>query len=321
MTARAATPPARPPDGDPRSRRVVVAPGMCSGGSLIFGQIGDWTWDAVGQAGGTNVHAARTADGEPAYLSFYYFHVVGGRVVHPHGLTFGDEIDVTSRVFRFGSQSVLTLHRLAPGGLALPAGPLDPAELHERPHPDCLYAENFNRWIARSSPGSNQSLAEVVPPDFSHHDLPGLPNEYSPRTLVGRARAAGSFYSSDLSGLTVAGPVHTCDYELDVARDLNGAGLVYFAAYFSIFDSALLRLWRSLGRSAEQFLRRRVVDQRIGYFGNADPGAVFTITTTRWHRAGAPGVEIADMAMRDATTGHLLAVTGIEIRLADCPVR
>jgi probable biosynthetic protein (TIGR04098 family) len=101
------------------ARQVIVSPGMCSGGSLIFSRIGDWTWEAVAAACRTNVHAARTASGQPAYLSFYYYRVRGGKIVHPHGLTFGDELQVTSRVFQFGSSSVLTLHRLAPAGLDL----------------------------------------------------------------------------------------------------------------------------------------------------------------------------------------------------------
>jgi probable biosynthetic protein (TIGR04098 family) len=292
---------------------------MCSSGSLIFGRIGDWTWEAVAAACGTNVHAARNAEGLPAYLSFYYYRVRGGKVLHPHGLSFGDELQVSSRVFQFGSQSVLTLHRLAPAGLDLPESPLDPAEVYERPHPDCLYAENFNRWISRTSPGSNQRLAQVAPPDFHYADLPRLPNDHSPRTLVGRAREAGSFHATPPPGFEVTDPVRTVDYTLDIARDINGAGLVYFASYFSIFDTALLRLWRSLGRTDEQFLRRRVVDQQVGYFGNADPGAVFTISVTRWCSRTAPGLEIADMALRDAASGRLLAVTGIELDLDTAP--
>ncbi|WP_051573440.1 biosynthesis cluster domain-containing protein [Streptomyces sp. PRh5] len=307
------TRPDRVVDDSSLSRHVVVAPGMCSGGSLIFGQIGDWTWETVAAACHTNVHAARTSEGQPAYLSFYYFHVRGGDVVHPHGLSFGDELQVTSRVFEFGSQSVITLHRLAPARLGLADAPLDPAELYERPHPDCLYAENFNRWIARSRPSSNRQLSQVAPPDFSYSGLPRLPNPYSPRTLVGRARDTGSFYSAGPPGLAAAGPAHTSEYTLDVVRDLNGAGLVYFASYFSIFDTALLRVWRSLGRGDEQFLRRKVVDQKVGYFGNADPGAVFTITVRRWRSAAQPRIEIADMTMRDSGTGRLLAVAGIEI--------
>ncbi|MFJ5787134.1 LnmK family bifunctional acyltransferase/decarboxylase [Streptomyces hydrogenans] len=300
---------------DGLSRHVVVAPGMCSGGSLVFGRIGDWTWEAVSESCRMNVHAARTADGDPAYLSFYYFHVRGGDVVHPHGLTFGDELRVDSRTFQFGSQSVITLHRLAPAGLDLPDGPLDPAEVYAHPHPDCLYAENFNRWIARTTAGSNQGLAQVTPPGFAYQDLPVLPNAHSPRSLVGRARATGSFHPDGPPGFHEAGRTQTYPYALDVVRDLNGAGLMYFASYFAVFDTMLLRLWRSLGRTDGQFLRRKVLDQKIGYFGNADPGAVFTVTVRRWTRTGAPGTEVADMALRDAATGQLIAVTAIETSL------
>ncbi|MGY3677849.1 LnmK family bifunctional acyltransferase/decarboxylase [Streptomyces sp. TE33382] len=297
------------------SRHVVVAPGMCSGGSTVFGRIGDWTWEVVSESCRINVHAARTAGGDPAYLSFYYFHVRGGDVVHPHGLTFGDELRVDSRAFQLGSQSVITLHRLAPAGLELPDGPLDPAEVYEHPHPDCLYAENFNRWIARSTAGSNRGLAQVTPPDFRYQELAQLPNAYSPRSLVGRARATGSFHPAGPPGFQEAGQPRTFEYALDVVRDLNGAGLMYFASYFSVFDTMLLRLWRSLGRTDEQFLRRRVIDQKIGYFGNADPGTVFAVTVRRWRSTGPSGVEVADMALRDTATGQLIAVTAIETEI------
>ncbi|WP_149564534.1 LnmK family bifunctional acyltransferase/decarboxylase [Streptomyces cacaoi] len=305
--------PGHRPDTSSLRREVLISPGMCGAGSLVFGQIGDWTWEAVAAACGTNVHAARTADGRPAYLSFYYYRVRAGRTLHPHGLSFGDELRVDSRVFQFGGRSAVTLHRLAPAGLDLPDGPLDAAEVYERPHPDCLYAENFNRWIARSRSGSNESLAQTAPPDFAHRHLPRLPNAHSPRSPVGRAREAGSFHSAPPPGFAPVGPGFSCGYELDTVRDLNGAGLVYFAAYFAIFDTALLRSWRALGRADEQFLRRRVVDERIGFFGNADPGAAFRIEVRRW-RGGPerPGAEIADMALRDAASGRLLAVASIE---------
>jgi probable biosynthetic protein (TIGR04098 family) len=294
------------------ARQVTVSPGMCSGGSLLFSRIGDWTWESVAQACRTNVHAARTVHGQPAYLSFYYYRVRGGKIIHPHGLSFGDELQVTSGVFQFGSQSVLTLHRLAPADRDLP-DTLDPAEVYEQPHPDCMYVENLNRWISRSRPDSNQGLAEVAPADFSFTHLPRVPNEYSPRTLVGRARGASSFCVPAPDGYTAVGPELSFEYELDITRDINGAGLVYFASYFSIFDTALLRLWRSLGSSDEQFLRRRVIDQKMGYFANANPGAVFVITVRRWRSVTQPEVEIVDMTLRDSATDVLLAVTALEI--------
>lgn len=295
------------------SRKVTVSPGMCSGGSLVFGRIGDWTWDAVAAACGTNVHAARSADGAPAYLSFYYYRVRGGKVIHPHGVTFGDELQVSSRVFRFGRQSVFTVHRLALADLDLADAPLEAAEVYEHPHPDCMYVENFNRWVSRGRPDSNRGLVEVAPSDFTSAHLPRLPNQYSPRTVVGRAREAGGFCVPAPQGFTVVEPEHTFDYPLDIVRDINGAGLVYFASFFSIFDTALLRLWRMLGRGYEEFLQRRVIDQKMGYFGNADPGTVFTINARRWCNTELPEIEIADMTLRDSSTGRLLAATAIEI--------
>ncbi|GAA1937132.1 LnmK family bifunctional acyltransferase/decarboxylase [Amycolatopsis minnesotensis] len=299
------------PDGT-LTRDVVVAPGMCSGGSLIFGRIGDWTWASVAQSCGVNVYAARTVTGDPAYLSFYYYRVRGGAVVHPHGLTFGDELTVTSRVFQLGGQSVLTLHRLAPVGLFPPGEPLAAKEFYERPHPDCMYAENFNRWLARGTAGSNQGLTPLAPPDFAYEHLPVLPNEYSPRTEAGRARAEGGFHPSGPEGFAEVGQARTSEHVLDVVRDLNGAGLMYFASYFSVFDTALLASWRALGRTDERFLRRRVIDQRIGYFGNADPGTVFAVTLRLWRDERDPEREIADLVMRDRATGRFLAATAIE---------
>lgn len=301
------------------TRTVTVAPGMCSGGSLIFGRIGDWTWEAVSEACRTNVHAARTAEGQPTYLSFYYYRVRGGKAVHPHGLTFGDELEVTSRVFQFGGGSVLTLHRLAPAGSGLGAADLDPAEVYESPDPECMYAETLNRWIARAQPDSNRGLTETVPHDFTYAHLPRLPNAYSPRTLVGRARSAGSFCTPAPDGYTVAGEELSFAYPLDAVRDINGAGLVYFASYFAIFDTALLRLWRALGRTERQFLQRRVIDQKVGFFGNADLGATFTITARRWRDAADPHSEIADLELRDAGSGRLLAAAAIETETPPTP--
>jgi probable biosynthetic protein (TIGR04098 family) len=302
-------------DGGSLSRQVTVAPGMCGASSLVFGRIGDWTWEAVAASCGTPVHRARTAEGRPAYLSFYYFGVRGGRIVHPHGLTFGDELDVTSRVFGFGSVSTLTLHRLAPADAGLLDTPLEADEFYERPHPDCLYVENLNRWVSRGGSVSNRQLVEVAPPEFTHEHLPRIPNRHSPRTVVGRARTTEGFYAMGAPGFALCEPVHVLQYQVDVVRDLNGVGLMYFASYFAIFDTALHGLWRSLGRTDGQFLRRRVVDQKIGYFANADPGVRCEIAVRRWCAAATPSTEIVDLVMRDVDTDRLLAVTGIRLEI------
>ncbi|TFV29734.1 hypothetical protein E4K10_48080 [Streptomyces sp. T1317-0309] len=206
------------------SRHVVVTPGMCSGGSLLFGRIGDWTWDAVADACGMNVHAARTPAGKPAYLAFYYFHVRGGRTVHPHGLTFGDELRVTSRVFRLGGSSVITLHRLAPADLSSPTPSSTPPRctrtrtgLPLRPE-----LQPLGRQDGDGQHGPRPGAAHR----FDDADLPRLPNRYSPRALVGAAaRPAPS--TRRAPWLHRGRRSHTVEYTLDVVRDLNGAGLMY----------------------------------------------------------------------------------------------
>ncbi|MEV0054252.1 LnmK family bifunctional acyltransferase/decarboxylase [Saccharopolyspora shandongensis] len=286
---------------------MTITPHMCGGSSSIFAQLGDWTWEAVAADCGTNVYDARTADGHPAYLSFYYFHVRGSAERHPHGLTFGDELTVSSRVFDFGGESVLTLHRMSTSD-----DEIDPVEFYENPRPDGIYVQNFNRWISRSRPDSNEELVRSAPPDFRHEHLPQLPPQYSPRGIASRARKNGTFHQSGVPGHTLAETFDTT-YELDVVHDFNGVGLVYFASYFSIIDTALLRLWRRMGRDDRQFLARRVLDHKLGYFGNADLDSRLRIAIRLWRDDSGGGAEVADVAVREIESGRLLAVAAISL--------
>lgn len=297
-------------DGSGLTRHVTVTPHMCGGSAAIFAQLGDWTWETVAAASGTNVYDARTSDGRPAYLSFYYFQVRGSAAMHPHGLSFGDELTVTSRAFDFGSESVLTLHRLSRTHVA---EPLTPAEFFDAPRPDCLYAQNFNRWISRGSDGGNEALVRSSPEGFCHTHLPVLPTQYSPRGRCVRARKETTFHPGGPAGYALVQQPSTLDYSLDVVRDFNGVGLVYFAAYFSIIDTALLWLWRRLGRSDWQFLSRRVLDHQVGYFGNANVDSTLNLTVRLWRRDSASGDEIAEVVVRNRESGRLLAVSAIRL--------
>lgn len=54
----------------------------------------------------------------------------------------------------------------------------------------------------------------------------------------------------------------------------------------------------------------------MGYFRNADPGAVFIIIVRRYCSTARPEIEIADMALRDSATHQLLAATAITIAIS-----
>lgn len=298
-------------DGCSVFRTELATPGMCGPNSLFVGRLGDWTWDAVSAACSTNAYDAREPGGAPVYLSFYYFRVRGSRRFHPLRITFGDRLDVTSRVFGSGSESVLTLHRIRPAGYhgsGSDPEDIDLDEFYAAPDENCLYVENLNRWITRSKPGSNQGLVRSAPVGFEYRHLPAVPPEYSPRRVYAYARDNLRFEHPTEPSHRPDAPV-TVEYRVEASRDLNGVGLLYFASYFSIVDWALLRLWRRLGRDDRSFLRRVVVDQRMCYLGNADAGAALDVTLTRWSNRTDPADEIVDAVITDASTSKRLAVS------------
>ncbi|MEU9187855.1 LnmK family bifunctional acyltransferase/decarboxylase [Streptomyces sp. NPDC048484] len=306
---------------DSLRRLVTVQPGMCGPGSLLIGRIGDWSWETVSAVCGTDVLNARDCHGRPAYLSFYYYRLRTGSgdtsPLHPGDLRFGDRLEVDSRVFGFGGESALILHRLrrlAPGEPPH-RDSLTAEEFYDRPQPGCLYAENFNHWISRGRPDSNLGLIRSAPPDFTHDHLPVLPERYSPTTACRAARRAGRFTEAVPHGSTPTNEEFTVDYPVDLTRDVNGVGLLYFASYFSIADYGLLRLWRRLGRSDDSFLRRKLVDSRMCYLGNADLDTHLRLRMHPWH--GPPGDEevVVDLTIEDTTRERTLALGAFRLRV------
>ncbi|WP_433498360.1 LnmK family bifunctional acyltransferase/decarboxylase [Sphaerimonospora sp. CA-214678] len=276
-------------------RTEVVRPGMCGHNSLFIGEIGDWTWDAVSEVCGTDVLRARDASGAPAYLSFYYYRVRGGRRFHLRTPAFGDRLRISTALYSCGSESVLTLHRISRSGTG-EHGPIDLTEFYAGADSDCLYVENLNRWVARTAEDSNRELARAAPPDFDHRHLPQIPAAYSPRPACHRARSALTFLPE---AARPAGEELRVDYAVDPSRDLNGAGLLYFASYFSIVDRVLLQWWREQRRTDAGFLARVVTDQQLCYLGNADAGTVITGVVRPWRVGGEPGHEFVNVVLRD----------------------
>jgi probable biosynthetic protein (TIGR04098 family) len=294
----------------PTLRRVeIVRPALSGHGWALPARIGDWTWDATSAVCGVDVLGARTDDDQPTYLSFFYYRICGSRSFHLRSPQFGDQLHVGSRVLGMGAQSVLTLHRLhlragdstAPPDSVVPQLPPDaPAE---QP-PGQLLVVNVNRWVARSRAGDNGSLVSAAPAGFQTHLLEQVPRQSSPKALTHRAQTQGTFRSTPADEV---GSV-LLDYEVDPSRDLNAAGLLYFAAYFGIVDGALYRAWRRWGRGTAQFLDRVVVDQQIGYFGNADAETRLAVTVRHLVDPARPHLESFDVVLREQETQRLLAV-------------
>ncbi|MEV6024660.1 LnmK family bifunctional acyltransferase/decarboxylase [Streptomyces sp. NPDC052036] len=300
-------------------RHVTVQPGMCGPTQAIIGRIGDWTWQSVSDACGLDVSNARDAKGRPAYLSFYYFRLTSSGDFHPKQLTFGDRLEVQTRVFGAGRRSVLTIHRLrrvADFSEPLATEPFDLEEAYTRPRDDSIYVENLNLWVTRGGDHTNVGLMRSVPLGFDHTLLPPFPEAHSPRMLCKGARQDEEFFDPDTGYWPLLAPELVVDHTVDVTHDVNGVGLLYFASFFSIAERAMLKQWSSLGRSGKSFIKRTIRDARICYLGNADLDARLRVRLRTVHNPDDPMEEKTNLVIRDITTDRTIAVGSFRHRYA-----
>jgi probable biosynthetic protein (TIGR04098 family) len=300
-------------------RELIVQPGMCGPTQALAACVGDWTWETVSTVSELDVFTARDEFGAPTYLSFLYFHIISGGRLHPKQLAFGDRLVVDSQVFDAGSRSVLTVHRVRRVAGRRDAGidiPFDAAELHTRPRVDCLYFENLNVWISRGNSASNVGLVRSAPVGFRSENLPKLPAEFSPRALCNQTRALGAFPDPATSDWPRTCPDMSAEYRVDLARDVNGVGLLYFASFFAITEHALSHQWASLGRSAGSFLERTISDARIYYAGNADLNANLALDLRTRHHPDDRAKEKNDVLVRDLSTGRAIAFAAFHHTIA-----
>ncbi|HYK03293.1 MAG TPA: LnmK family bifunctional acyltransferase/decarboxylase [Thermoanaerobaculia bacterium] len=295
-------------------RRMTLTPASCGHNSLFLAQVADWTWGTVSETCGTEMYREKNGNGMPTYLSFYYLRILGGPAMQMHQLTFGDVIDVVTTAYNFGSESILTLHRVArasPGGA--PPRAVSAYELYERRDESCLYVESLNRWITRSRPG-NEALVKSSPAGIVTSHLPVLPERHSPRLVYDVARRSGTFHDVASPEYEPVVDEYTVDYTIDAARDLNGVGLVFFASFASIVDSSLLKLWKHLGRDVDSFVNRVVRDRQICYAANVEVDTPVRLTLRSWRRRDDPREEIFNIVMRDPARDRLVLVCTLNIR-------
>lgn len=303
--------PGRPPFTRGRDdwfeRVELITPAMCGPNSLFIGQLGDWTWDAVGASCDIDPYTAADPEGNPVYLSFAYFRVRSDSGLSTEQLTFGDRLRIRSKVLACGGDSLLTVHQVGrdegrPGGVAGADGASGVDGFFRYDAPGRIHVENFNRWVQRSGHDTNRGLRRATPAGFRADHLERVPDAYTPRRVWAQARKPGGFRTP---GEPEPAARLSLTYQVSASRDLNGVGLLYFASYFSIVDWAVLTLWRSLGRTAASFLRRRVLDLQLCFVANANADDVLTAEVTS-HRDTA-GHDVVDVTLRHQD-GGLLAV-------------
>lgn len=145
------------------------------------------------------------------------------------------------------------------------------------------------------------SLRITPPQNLDYSQIRALAAQPDARQMCRRARDCGSFFEPEDDDVPLFDGRRAFRYQLDPDRDLNGAGLVYFANFIAFLDQAERRV---LGEGSSA-LPLEILDLRstyrrmIGYYGNARSSDALTIELRARARLadGNPGERLLDLGL------------------------
>lgn len=213
---------------------------------------GHYQWHSIASAIGRPLSELRTVAGGEVYAAFYYIEerIPDRAPIESFGLDATVGFSIALRSFKnIAVEGLVSFDR---------TDVLDDAGVE---HPFIRFGNIF------ITPVQGNSELRVAPPanaDFSA--IPPLPNDDNPYQITREAKATGSLGLIE-DGWPPLGEVFEFSYEIDVDRDTNGAGLVYFVHYITAMERAERAMFETQRLEGERSLRHR----RTAYYGNADP--------------------------------------------------
>lgn len=116
------------------------------------------------------------------------------------------------------------------------------------------------------------SRLRITPPEnLDCSRIAELPRQPDARQFCKVAQARGAFFEPEADEVSIYPGWRSFGYDLDPDRDLNGAGLVYFANFIAFLDLAERRLLSAEPDALPEELldERSTYRRKIGYYGNA----------------------------------------------------
>jgi probable biosynthetic protein (TIGR04098 family) len=224
------------PTASERRTYLLNMPQMAVGGlseSWLFKELGDIHWTVLARALGQPTRLLSDSSGDRIYATFTRIQLRSSCAL---GLYEENErIDIDSGMSRYGA------------GLYFSEATVNGAT-------GSIQARLMSSFSKFGATGSNTSLFKglpELPPECIIRALPEVP-EFVRDYQARRAE-------------TLAPPIFECEYEIMPGHDINGVGLLYFAAYPMIDDICAARY---AGRMYATGFSTRYRD--IFYFGNSD---------------------------------------------------
>jgi probable biosynthetic protein (TIGR04098 family) len=258
---------------DIRRQYALNMPQMALGGlseSWLFKEVGDAHWSMITSGLGAPSSALRDGSGDRLYATFTRL-----------------RIEATAPLARFEENEHLTLD----GRISRFGAGMFFSELAIAGAGKTIRASIMSSFTKRGSPTSNSSLLKgqpTIPPGCPIPDVAEMPK-------------LGQGYRERRNG-TLAPALFEASYNIIPYHDINGVGLLYFAAYPTISDICELKY---MGRANDWALEASTVSRDVFYFANSDARDRLIYRVHARHDT-ASGVDIESSISR-ASDGAVMA--------------
>lgn len=236
---------------------------------LLLMHAGNFQWTSIARAIGRPLSSLRTAGGDEVYATFYFIEerFPVNALLNQFRLDDRLSFAVFLRAFKgiaVEGQIVFDHQDRMKDWLA--AAPESLSGDNAATHPYIRFANIFI-----TPEGGNSRLKVAMPAHASLSGAPNLPNEENPYHVTKVAQETGEL--GLLQGWRSIDRLANFEsgYAIDIDRDTNGAGLVYFANYLTFMDRAERDAMRANSQRpfADAEITRRVVrTRRVAYYGN-----------------------------------------------------
>jgi probable biosynthetic protein (TIGR04098 family) len=216
--------------------------------NALFKAIGHDRWKRIQELGGTPSALIHDEVGSRLYATFFFLEIDLPRELPLSSFGENSTIEFISNLSHFNKVYLDGRYVLAD-------------------RPDCSIRAS-NVFIYQERGPSKLSLA--VPVNMSFAAIPELPSAPDSLAQCRQAKSKGAFFEPQPGDVPLFAGERELAYRIDPDRDLNGAGLIYFANFICFLDMAERHVLNTLNHPVPPELldARSTHSRRIGYFGN-----------------------------------------------------
>ncbi|MDZ5448980.1 Pnap_2097 family protein [Labrys sp. ZIDIC5] len=241
--------------------------------SWLFKELGDIHWELISQ--GLRQPSARITDeiGNRLYATFTRIAISNSDPLSAYAEN--EALQITGSMSRYGAGIFIGDYRGEAGGKS-------------------FTAQAMSSFSKRAASGSNKTLLK---------GQPDIPSDSPIVSLLEKPAFLDEYRS--IRDISPKPAIFECDYQINPYHDINGVGLLYFAAYPTIADTCELRFFNQGNQWAAE---HSTVARDVAYFANSDASETLKFAVLE-HVKTTGGSELTSLISRQDGTPMALIRT------------